>query len=511
MICMTCDVHTVMSARTLLPTLNVNTAIPTGTNTFVIPVFFPKISGRRLPALFPAIAAVLLICLSPGCRTLSVPERHLEQMPEAARARTVTGNSASAGWWDAFDSKELDRLIRQALGRDFTLRQARARLEQARRRLKARTAESGPGVTLEGGITKTQTDHDATSGNTFSLGPSAAYEVDLWGRISAELSAESLTARAAAHDLEAAAMTVAATTARTWVDLLTARLKLDGITRQLAVGKTLLRLLELRFTKSMSSALDVLQQRETVARTAARIPPVKEEILKLTHALSLLLGEVPGAPLDITGHLPETLPPLPRQGLPANLLAMRPDVRAAGARLRAADWDFSAEKAGRLPDFFLSGTLLGRDGHLDLLLRNWTLTLAARLTGSLFDGGAQEARTAQARAVVDERLAAYESVVHTAILEVEDSLAAEHYQKKHLTLLTEQLEAARMALSEARRRYINGMDPFIPFLTEQLNVQELEISVLAQKAVRLKNRITLYRALGGDWRPLLPRLSKESE
>ena len=117
-------------------------------------------------------------------------------------------------------------------------------------------------------------------------------------------------------------------------------------------------------------------------------------------------------------------------------------------------------RADRLPDLTLTGTFLFKDTGLDRLLHNWILSLGAGLGATIFDGGKKVAAVDKAAAVVKERLAAYERTVATAIIEVENSLAAERHQDRYVTLLAAELDTARQALEEARRRYIKGLDPF---------------------------------------------------
>ncbi|MFN2358517.1 MAG: efflux transporter outer membrane subunit [Desulfotignum sp.] len=462
-----------------------------------------------------AVAAVIflgLVLLASGCSSKAPDPRSLDMLPDTVSSTLPrqTEYPPVSKWWEQFNSHDLDRLITRALTHNFSIRQARARLEQAAALTAAQKAGSLPLVTMEGGYNRTRSDQDSDSLNTFSLGPAASYEVDLWGRINADITAVQLETQASGFDLETAAMTVAAEVSRTWVDLITAGEQLNRVRKQLDLNTTVLNLLELRFENSMSSALDILQQREVVARTQAKIPPLENQRQQLTAALHLLLGQTPNTGPKITGVLPDTLPDLPQKGLPANLLALRPDVRAAGSRLVAADWNETAARADRLPDLVLTGNFLLRDSVLDGLLENWILTLGSRLVGTVFDGGHQKALSQQAAAVVKERLATYEKVVHTAIVEVETSLAAEKHQTEHIAQLAAQLQAARQALNEARRRYINGLALFISFLTEQLNVQELEIRFLEQKALLVKNRIALYRALGGDWQSIVLPTQKEA-
>ncbi len=450
----------------------------------------------------------ILICVAAlfflqGCQQFTPAPRHLETQPLPGKTTAPYSASptVSSKWWEQFNDNELNRLIQIALADNFSLREAWARLDQARAATTYRNSAMFPTITMDGNYTRTQTKKNTSSYNTFSTGPSASYEVDLWGRIKADISASQLETKASRYDLETAAMSVAAQVADTWVELIATRKQLALTKQQLTLNTTVLDLLELRFENSMSTALDVLQQREVVAGAQAAIPPIENQIKALSNALALLLGKTPDKVPIVQGDLPDQLPALPVKGLPANLLALRPDVRAAGSRLLAADWYETHARTNRLPDFSLTGGFLFREGTLDLLLQNWILSLGAGLGATVFDGGKKDAAVEQAMAVVKERLASYEKTVTTAIVEVESSLAAEQYQTRYVDLLLAELGSARQAKQEAGRRYIKGLDPFIPFLTEQVNVQKLESRLIEQKAVLIKNRIALYRALGGDWTP----------
>ncbi|MFK5951421.1 MAG: efflux transporter outer membrane subunit [Desulfobacterium sp.] len=448
----------------------------------------------------------ILICMVAqflflGCQQFTPASRHLETQPLSGKSTVpyLASPTVSSKWWEQFNNNELNTLIETALADNFSIREAWARLDLARAATTSRNSALFPTITMDGGYTRTQAKKNISSYNTFSTGPSASYEVDLWGRIKANIAASQLETKASRYDLETAAMSVAAQVADTWVELIANRKQLALAKQQLTLNTTVLDLLELRFENSMSTALDVLQQREVVASAKAAIPPIENQITARSNALALLLGKTPDKAPIVQGDLPDQLPALPVKGIPANLLALRPDVRAAGSRLLAADWYETHARTNRLPDFSLTGSVLFREGTLDLLLQNWILSLGAGLSATVFDGGKKDAAVEQAMAVVKERLASYEKTVTTAIVEVESSMAAEQYQTRYVDLLLAELDSARQARQEAGRRYIKGLDPFIPFLTEQVNVQKLESRLIEQKAVLIKNRIALYRALGGDW------------
>jgi NodT family efflux transporter outer membrane factor (OMF) lipoprotein len=287
--------------------------------------------------------------------------------------------------------------------------------------------------------------------------------------------------------------------ANRWVNIISQRMQKRLLERQLRTNLTLLELIELRFRMSMVSALDVYQQKQVVENIKAEIPLVEAEEQLLLHELALLLGKPTGTSLKISREeFPEPTE-IPATGLPADLLSSRPDLRRAGMRLQAADWQVAAARANRLPAIRLTATAQYGKGDMDVLFDNWLLSLAGNLTAPIFDGGRRAAEVDRRQAFADENLSAYRQAVLTAIKEVEDALVSEVKQREHIKALEMVLVTARRALEEAGIRYRNGLTDYLPVLTQLLAVQNLERNLIRQQAILLNARVSLYRSLGGTW------------
>jgi multidrug efflux system outer membrane protein len=260
--------------------------------------------------------------------------------------------------------------------------------------------------------------------------------------------------------------------------------------RQLEANKTLLELVELRFRKSLASALDVFQQRQVVEQSRAQLPLVEQAERLLLNELAVLMGRTPFSVPQIQTQSLDIPEDIPKTGLPVQLLSARPDIRAALRRLEAADWSEAAAKADRLPQIRLTAGAGYQADELSLLFDHWLTSLAAGLTAPLFDG---------LLAVVAENLAAYRQTILNAVREVEDALISENKLREHLVGLQAQREAAQHALNEARSRYRNGLSDYLPVLTQLLAVQALERTEIQRRADLLAARVGLYRSLGGTW------------
>ncbi len=412
-----------------------------------------------------------------------------------------SGPYVPSPWWESIASVELSRLIDEALTGSFTIQEAWARLSQARSIARRVGADRYPDITAGGDAQATRMATPPASGSTgaqdVSLWFAGSYELDLWGRVRGEREAASLDAVASREDLLTAMLTVSGEVADRWVQILSQRLQMQLLEKQLENNLTFLELIELRFDKAMVSALDVYQQKQAVESVRARIPLVKAQIQLLQHELAVLLGRPPRTDLGLTqGQMP-VLGALPAVGLPADLLANRPDVRAAGIRLQSAQWQVSAARANRLPSISLTAGAQYGPSDLDLLFDTWLLRLAANLTAPVFDGGRRVAEVDLARARMDENLWAYRQTVVTAIREVEDALVNETTQREHLHGLEAVKSAAEKGLKEAISRYQSGLSDYLPVLTQLLTVQDLERNLIDQRAQLIRYRIGLHRALGG--------------
>ena len=409
-------------------------------------------------------------------------------------------------WWESFHSDQLNALVKEALGGNFSLQESWARLRQAEALAVKTGASRWPDVVVEadagfGGRQTTDNRGNATyeTVESYGLGLASTYEIDLWGRIRSEQQAAILSAVASKQDLHAAAITLAANVVTRWVGVLSQRMQIRLLQQQLHANETVEELLELRFRKSLASALDVFQQRQVVEQVRAQLPLAEQQERRLLNEMALLLGRTPfelpridSKPLAIPDDVPAT-------GLPVQLLATRPDIQAAALRLESADWAVAGARADRLPGLRLTGKAAYQAGELDVLFDNWLLNLAAGLTAPIFDGRRRSAEVERQRAVVAENLAAYRRTVLTAVREVEDALVDEQKLRAHLNGLHAQLNAAQNALNEARSRYRGGLNDYLPVLTQLLSVQNLERTIIDRTADLLVARVELFRSLGGAW------------
>ena len=419
-------------------------------------------------------------------------------------------------WWQVFGDADLERLVGAALTNNTSLAQAQARLAQAEVLAVQRGASRLPELAGEGSaaVTRRHRDGDAGGGDSgteeaYALGLACSYELDLWGRVRAGAMAAQLDASARRADWEAAAMTLSAEVALRYLDLLASRQTYDLIERQREANRQTLELIELRFRRSQSTALDVFQQREVLAETEALLPLERARQETLQHELAVLLGVPPSSDLGSTARRLPAPPALPVAGLPAELLGRRPDVRAAWFRLRSAEWGVTAAETARLPAVRVTAGARYEDDSVAGLFDNWLLNLAGNLAAPVFDAGRRRADVTRSRAVTSERIAGYRDAVLKALQEVQDAMAREQGQAEHLVWLRRQLDLAGRSRRHAIDRYGKGQENYLRVLSAMLSEDRLRRRVVDAEYARLAYRVGLYRALGGDWTAIVRGLEQE--
>lgn len=450
-----------------------------------------------------AVALAGLLLLVAACSPFKPDPRDLSMAPLPETFTMYSDQEPDRGkWWKAYGNEELNAMVEEALAANFSIQVAWARLRQAGASSVQARSDRFPTLNGTGDYAHTSTYNGKTQrdsqSETYSVGLSAGYEVDLWGRVQAQAAAGNLDYMASREDLSTTAVSVAGEVVSRWLEIQTQRKKKRILEKQIEANQTYLELIELRFRNSIATALDVYQQRQNLASVKAKLPPIESSERILLHELALLMGRPAGGVTVSDADLPD-LPPLPGIGLPADLLAYRPDVRSAGLALASADWSVAEARANRLPSLNLTGYGEYSGTQLTNIFDTWTLGLAGSVVGPIFDGGYRKAAVEKARGVVDQRIAEYKETVFTAFKEVEDALTREVWQQKYIAALETQLEAARVSLREASSRYTQGLADYLPVLSALLSVQTLELSLADEYDNLLLYRVALHRALGGTW------------
>ncbi|MBW3600508.1 MAG: TolC family protein [Planctomycetes bacterium] len=409
-------------------------------------------------------------------------------------------------WWTAFNDPALNDQIEICFDGNFTLASAWQRLHAAEALTRREASDLLPdvnGFAEAEGVFRNAAEDDSL----FALGVGAGYQLDLWGEIGARVQAERLRTSATMADYHSAALALAADFAATWFSLVEARAQLALLGEQLETNLTGLDLQEKAFGVGQAFSPDVLRQRQLVEATREQVVVVQSRVELLEHQLALLQGRAP----QNASYAPEavlpTLPPLPKTGLPAELVHRRPDVRRAFFALAAADHDLASAVSAQYPRLNLTGSVVTVAENPTNLFRDFLATIAAQFIGPLFDGGQRRAEVDRNAAVVRELINEYGQTILAAFQEVEDALAFERYQLQRIEHLNAQLELARESSERLHDLYfLTDEADFLDLLNATTDTQRLQRAILSARLELIQNRISLYLALAGDFETHPPEI-----
>ncbi|GAB2854111.1 efflux transporter outer membrane subunit [Pseudoduganella ginsengisoli] len=426
-----------------------------------------------------------------------------------AAPSTPQGKAAyDTGWRDYFTDPRLQQLIASALEHNRDLRTAALRVEEARALYDVQSADRLPNVNANVSESRARTPAAFSATGKAAVGQRAdagvaipAFELDFFGRVKS-LSDAALASYLATDEARLAAqLTVVAETAKAYYTeralaeqaalaqrTYDARAKTYGLTQQ-------------RVEAGASSRLD-LRSNETLMETArVAALTLARQRAQAANALAVLVGEpvmgnesgtmLSDAAIDAMSALPE--------GLPSDLLARRPDIRASEQRLQAANANIGAARAAFFPRISLTAALGSASptfgGLFDGGSGTWSFT--PQLVLPVFAAGRNQANLSLAETRKHIAVADYEKTIQTAFREVADALAARSYLGGQVTAQRAIQEAQAERLKLLTLRFENGVASSLDVLDAQRELFSAEQSLVQARLLRATSAIDLYKALGG--------------
>ncbi|HUD51536.1 efflux transporter outer membrane subunit [Parvibaculum sp.] len=451
----------------------------------------------------PVASFTALLMLSSALGACSMVPDY--ERPQVAVPAAFAGPSAkdgavdvSAQWWSSFNDPELQSLMADALGANLDIVAALHRVEQAEGQLRSTNSSLLPSLDASGGASRTTS--SSSSGSTRSASGSLiiSYAVDLWGQYRAQSEAAEADLRSSVFSKEASILVVQSSVATTYFTILNLKDRLAIARESLDAARETLKLVEARFSYGTASALDVAQQRTTLATIEAGIPSLETSLAANQHALAILLGRAPEG-FDVkTATTDAVALPTVAVGQPSSLLERRPDIRQAEASLQAANADIGAARAAFFPSISLSGSK-SVDWVAGIGSTNGT-SLAASLLAPIFSGGQLEGNLQTAKARDAELAATYQKTVLTAFGEVEDALSdVDAFSRRRASLTVASIEARR-AYDLSQASYKAGASDFLSVLDAQRSWLSARDSEAQARLNQYTSAVNLFIALGGGWR-----------
>ena len=434
---------------------------------------------------------------SPGAK-VAIPAQWSAQAPGVPAAVAAI----DPRWWVAWGDPALADWVERALQANTDVAAALAAVAQARALRDVAQAATGPSLGVGASAQRAQTG-DAAARTSLGAKLDASWEIDLFGRRAAALQAGQADVWASQATLGQVRVTLAAEVVTAYLELWGLRERLRVTQASLHAQEEALQLTQWRAQAGLASELDVQTARAAVEQVRASIPALQASAQQARHALAVLAGQPPGAPVPEPPAAPLQPPAAWSLPVPADVLRQRPDVAAAEARLQAAFARSRQAQAARWPTLNVGGTLSVAAPRVTELFDAAALTrsLALALAASVFDGGAAQAQVRAQEAAVEQAHAALQGALLSALRDVENALVALAADRQRLDHLQTAVAAAAEAETLASQRYRAGLIDYRTLLDAQRTLLAVQGELATAQTTWATNHVRLIKALGGGWAP----------
>ncbi|MDI4655460.1 efflux transporter outer membrane subunit [Xanthobacter autotrophicus] len=425
-------------------------------------------------------------------------------------------------WWRRMGDPVLDALMDEAVAGNLDVATAKANVRAARASYRQQVGALFPQVTgnasgtrgANGGRVGSGGDVTVDSGyGQYQAGLDASWEIDLFGANRRGVEAAVFGVDASVDDLDAALLTLVGDVASNYADARGYQAQIALARRTAASQRETEALTRRRLDAGAVSALDVANASGQVASTEANIPEIEAALAASVHRLSVLIGQPPATlarRMAVVRAVPSPRLPVPR-GIPADVLASRPDVRAAERRLGQSTALIGQAEANRYPAISLTGNINATGTQLGDLGRASSISWAfgPSLTVPIFTGGQLKAAVDLAEAGRDQSFIAYKASVLTALEEVENASVSLAQQRIRTGKLSSSSASYREAARLSRSLYENGASSFLDVLTAERSLYSAETQLIQSRVATAKSYIALNKALGGGWDGMVDTSARE--
>jgi NodT family efflux transporter outer membrane factor (OMF) lipoprotein len=447
--------------------------------------------------------------------------------------RFVEGGEVPERWWTAFGSERLNKLIDDVIANTPTLEAAEAAIKVAQFNRESATGAFFPQINLNSSSSSqlpssagTQLNASSTSsinagtqqdllgaGTTTTATTQQAYSFftkqvqisfspDIWGATRRNVESLEADADNRRYQKEAARLSLVGNVAKAAIEEASLRSQIAVTQRVVDIERARLGLLERQLTAGAVSGTDIIAQQTAVAQALQTLPTLEMRLTQQRNLLTALAGRYSSEQIDQKFELAQfSLPRDLPAAIPSQVIARRPDIKAAEANMHSASAQIGVAIAARLPNIVLSADIGTSAVKLAQLFTPTTAfyTLAGNITQTAFDGMSLLNKQHAAEARLDIATAQYRGAVINSFQNVADSLRA-------LQADARSVNAARLAEARAGS-YLNNIRSRQKFgAVTQLEVVDAQraylnttISRIQGEAQRLTDTVALFIALGGGW------------
>ena len=408
--------------------------------------------------------------------------------------------SSDSKWWQAFHDPQLNQLIELALQKNSSLASAGYKLYQAQ--LSAGLAQNAlyPSVSGSANASSSRSldSSDAVSTRKYSSGLSVSYTLDLWGKLSKASNIKQWEAQASAQDLLSTQLTIEGSVAKLYWQLAYLNERIQYAEQSIAYAKKTLSLVNVQYRAGTVSKLETLTAERNVNSQEASLAGLKQEREVARNAMAILFDAPPSAHIDAEPQfLPKAMLPPLQAGIPADVIANRPDLMASELRLRQAIGNIDVARTNFYPNLTLTGNIGTGGNSLSKILSDPAGSVALNLLLPFLNWNENQLNLKISKAAYEQTAIQHRQTVYKALQEVENAISANELYATQSNQQFKSLANARESERLYEVRYRAGADSLKNWLDAQETRRQAELSYLSSRYNQYVNYVDLSLALGG--------------
>lgn len=410
-------------------------------------------------------------------------------------------------WWQLFGDPTLTLLIDKAVSNNYNLQNAIKNIEIARSRVRLQRANFFPSIVASAQYSPEKSSLGIDQANLYrrvgQAGLEMNWELDVFGNIRKNVKAQKEYFLASQEDYRGVMVSLAAEVATAYIQLRTYQQQLEVAQLNVKSQEEILQINDAKLKVGLASSLVVAQSKSLLLQTKATIPGIQASIYSQANTLSVLTGEYSDS-LRIVLLQPDSLPQntgIFMEGIPAELIRRRPDVRSAERTVEALAAAAGATRADWWPKFYLTGAFGFGNEYFKHFFReeNMTWQISPSIKWTIFSGRKIAENVRLARLQLDEEINNFNQTMLSALQEIDDAIFTYNQSIHQLNADRQAMEQIRLTLQYAVDLYQRGLADYQSVLDSQRNVFDYEITLVNAESATLINLIQLYRAVGGGF------------
>lgn len=446
------------------------------------------------------LSAVLFSC------DVTKPYTNNQVVPDGLYGNSAVNsgsNMAVLSWKEIFKDPLLQELITEGIANNLDLKTATANLKAAEANFVQSKQAFLP--SLSGNASAGAYDPSSSQASTsqiYQLYALSSWQVDVWGKLKSTKRSMYATYLASEAYRQAVQTQLVANIAVTYYQLLAYDEQLNIVQQSLEVYSKDTETMKVLKNSNVVTGAAVVQSSANYYAVKSTVPDIKNNIRQAENTLCLLLGRIPGA-IKRDSLFNEQVYSELSVGVPAQLLANRPDVKEAELQLRS---NFEQINVARTA-FYPALTITGQAGLYATQLKSFFNAGAffANIVGGLaqpiFNNGLNKQKLKVAQANYEASEYNYSKVLLTAGQEVSNALYQYQMVDEKTESRKEQIANLEKAVYFTKEllKYTSATN-YTDVLTSEQSLLSARQSAVTDKLQQLQAVVNLYAALGGGWK-----------